>query len=162
MRKLIIVTVLFCFAMTGTCIALEGRPGQMKMPPGPWWRMPDAARKLQLNNDEKQQLDRLYKENRRTLIELKSRIERERFDLEEILEQETFGESAAMAQLKKLQDARTELATERFRFLVKVRLLLGLERFQNLKTVFRDRRKKGDNDRRRRPDKAPPWQEKKS
>jgi hypothetical protein len=46
-----------------------------------------------------------------------------------------------MAAFKKLKDAGTMLATERFGFLMEVRKLLGADRFLKLKTKFQMHRR---------------------
>lgn len=74
------------------------------------------------------------------MIDLKSNVEKEKLELEMILDQQDFNESACMDRFKKFQDARTKLANERFRFLIEVRKLLGLDRYRQLKTEFLDRR----------------------
>jgi Spy/CpxP family protein refolding chaperone len=104
--------------------------------PGKWWHMPRVAKKLELSKEEKKELDDLFVKSRRRLIDLKSTIEKERFELENLLESETLDETATMEQFKKLEKAREDLSTERFSFLLKVRKYLGFGRYQYLKTFF--------------------------
>ncbi len=109
------------------------------MPSGKWWRMPNMVKKLHLKPNEQQQLDRLFVENRRKLIGFKGNLEKEKFELEVIFDKKTFDESACMRQFKRIEAVRTNLATERFRFALEVRKLLGHDRFQTLKENY-DRR----------------------
>ena len=104
---------------------------------GKWWRLPNIAEKLQLNDAEKKELDRLYVDNRRTLIDLKSVVEKERFELNNLMEQTALDENAVMKQFNKLEKARANLAAERFRFFLGVRKVLGSERYQSLKMLFK-------------------------
>ena len=104
--------------------------------PGKWWNNPKVAKKLELSKEEKKELDDLFVTSRRRLIDLKSAIEKEQFELENLLESETLDEATTMEQFKKLQKTRENLSTERFSFLIKVRKVLGFERFQYLKTFF--------------------------
>ena len=104
--------------------------------PGKWWHIPKVAKKLELSKEEKRELDDLFVKSRRRLIDLKSKIEKERFELENLLESETLDETATMEQFKKLEKAREDLSTERFSFLLKVRKILGFARLQYLKTFF--------------------------
>ena len=113
-----------------------------EIPSGKWWRMPRLSEGLDLSNPEKQALDDLFVDSRRKLIDLKSVVEKERFELETLLEKETLDEAAAMEQLKRLEKARSDLAGERFRFLLQVRKTLGFERYQQLKSLFRGFREK--------------------
>lgn len=113
-----------------------------RIPPGKWWRMPRVAEQLNLNESEKEQLNDLFIQSRRTLIDLKSTVEKERFELGILMDTKTLDENAVMEQFKKLERARTNLATERFHFLLEVRKILGSERFQTLKMLFKEFREK--------------------
>ena len=113
-----------------------------EIPSGKWWRMPRLSEGLDLTNQEKQALDSLFVDSRRKLIDLKSAVEKEQFELETLLEKETLDEKAAMEQLKRLEKARSDLARERFRFLLRARKTLGFERYQQLKSLFRGFREK--------------------
>ncbi len=107
-----------------------------EMAPGKWWRMPRVSDRLDLSNEEKQALDDLFVNSRRKLIDLKSAVERERFELENLLEKEALDEKAVKEQLKKLEKARSDLANERFHYLLEVRKRLGFERYQQLRSLF--------------------------
>jgi Spy/CpxP family protein refolding chaperone len=107
------------------------------MPVGKWWHRPDMASTLSLSEAEKSQLDQKYIESRRNLIKLKNVVESEGFELEVILESEPLDESKALEQHKRMEKARSDLANERFRFVLEVRKIIGLERFQVLKASFK-------------------------
>lgn len=106
------------------------------VPLGKWWHNPQVSKQVNLNKDEIRKLDENYLESRRKLIDLKSRVERERFELKNLLERETLDETAVMEQFRRVESARNRLATERFGFLLQVRKVLGFERYQNLKMLF--------------------------
>jgi len=112
-----------------------------EIPPGKWWRLPQVAEHLHLNGEEKNQLDGLFLESRRRLIDLKSALEKERFELDNLLEQETLVEKAVMERFRKLEKARSHLSQERFRSLLEARKILGFERYQQLKILFREFKK---------------------
>ena len=107
-----------------------------RMPLGKWWRMPHVAQQLNVNGREKEQLDDLFIQTRRKMIDLKSAVEKERLELGILMDKETLDEDAVRGQFKKLGQARANLAAERFRFILAVRKILGAERFQSLKTLF--------------------------
>ncbi|OEU52119.1 MAG: hypothetical protein BA872_06355 [Desulfobacterales bacterium C00003060] len=106
------------------------------IPPGKWWLMPRVSERLDLTNEEKRDLDDLFVNSRRKLIDLKGALERERFELENLIEKETLDETAVMDRFKNLEKARSNLAGERFRFLLQARKILGFERYQRLKNLF--------------------------
>ncbi len=132
LRKILggILVVIWVFAPLAS-IAQE-------IPPGKWWLIPRLSNQLELNNEEKRDLDDLFVNSRRKLIDLKGTLERERFELENLLEKETLNEMAVMEQFEKLEKARSDLGGERFRFLLQARKILGFERYQRLKSLFRE------------------------
>ncbi len=113
-----------------------------RMPLGKWWHMPQVAEQLNLNGREKEQLDNLFIQSRRKMIDLKSAVEKERLELGILMDKETFDEDAVIGQFKRLGQARANLTTERFRFILEVRKILGADRFQSLKTLFWGSREK--------------------
>ncbi|NIQ37876.1 MAG: periplasmic heavy metal sensor [Proteobacteria bacterium] len=129
-RKLQIGLLLIWVALPVNSLAQD-------VPSGKWWRLPRVAERLSLTDDEKGQLESLFVDNRRKLIDLKAGLERERFELENLLEGEELDEAAIMEQFKRFEGAQTKLAREHFRFLLEVRKIVGFERFQHLKTFYR-------------------------
>jgi Spy/CpxP family protein refolding chaperone len=103
------------------------------MPHGKWWHSPRASKELNLSDEEKSKLDKQFVESRRKMIDLKGSVEREQFELENLLESESLDKAAVMEQFKRLEKARTDLAAERFNFVMYVRETLGFERFQRIK-----------------------------
>ncbi|MHC1727354.1 MAG: Spy/CpxP family protein refolding chaperone [Syntrophobacteraceae bacterium] len=108
------------------------------IPPGRWWRIPYFVDQLKITDQQKTELDQLYDRNRNRLSELKKQMERERVDLTRVLEGEDLNENAAVVQLKKLENTRAVLAATRFSYSLEVRKLLGHDRFQQLKTLYRN------------------------
>lgn len=114
--------------------------GQKSMPHGKWWYSENIVKKLDLTKGEINLLDNIYTQSRRKLIELKSEVEKERFEYETLMESEDMKESEVMSQAKKLETVRAKLSTERSRFLLEVRKVLGAERFRKLKSSFKEMR----------------------
>ncbi|MCP4371802.1 MAG: hypothetical protein GY797_27350, partial [Deltaproteobacteria bacterium] len=102
-------------------------------PPGKWWHNPQLSKKLNLSDEEIRMLDKQFVESRRKLIKLKSLVEGEQFEIENLLDAENINQKEAIKQFDKLQQAKKNLSTERFRLLLEVRNILGLERFRQLK-----------------------------
>ena len=151
-NKLLTGMVLAVLVMTPTMVMArgmhgpEGMHGEKSMqagkdlPMGKWWESPKMAEKLKLTDAEKAKLKEAFDKSHRKLIKLKSNVETERFELGSLLDKKTLDEAAVMQQFTKLEKARTELARERFNFLVEVRKILGQERYQVLKEEGRKRR----------------------
>ena len=109
---------------------------------GKWWRNPKVSKRLNLTEEEKSKLDKQYVKSRRKLIDLKRQVEREQFELENLIENESMDDDAVKAQFNKLEKARTKLSDERFNFLINTRKILGNERFQDVKRIYQNERKK--------------------
>lgn len=143
MKKVVLLALAFVFVLSSISIARG--PGSRKeegMPPGKWWKAPQVAERLSLTEEERQKLDTMYLEHRHRMIDLRSQVDRERLELEQLLDSTTFDPAASMERFKKLQETHKALATERFQFLLQVRSLLGLDRFQLLKAqVWKHRMK---------------------
>jgi len=111
-------------------------------PPGKWWHSPQASEKLNLSDEEIKMLDKQFVDSRRKLIKLKSVVESEQFELDFLFDSENINNKEAMKQFDKLGQAKKNLSTERFRLLLEVRNILGLERFRQLKEHNKLRRQK--------------------
>ena len=110
--------------------------------PGKWWRLPQVAKALDLNEQQKGQLDDLYVKSHRKMLDLKAAVQKERFELDNLLEKQALDESAVMTQYEKLKKARIDMGDERFRFLLEARKIIGSERYQQLKVLFKEFRGK--------------------
>jgi Spy/CpxP family protein refolding chaperone len=114
--------------------------------PGRWWRLPQVSQKLDLTEEHGRRLDELFFQNRRKLIDLRSGLEKDRLELETLIDREPLDEGAVMTQVKRLQTARSELAIEKFHYFLEVRKILGIERFRRLEALFgafRERMRRG-------------------
>jgi len=102
-----------------------------------WWQNDEIIAKLKLTPQETKTLDDAYVASRRRMLEVKGRVEAERFKLEEMMSRPEIDEAALRAQNRKMESARTDLAEVRFDFLLKSREVLGYERFQKLIEIQR-------------------------
>ena len=118
------------------------------VPPGRWWHDSRVDKQLNLTEEEKSQLDGLFVENRRKLIDLKSALERDRFELETILEDRSADTQQVRERYKSLEAARSRLSNEKFSFLLEVRRIVGPERFQQLSRLYYQAKKQKEHRRR--------------
>jgi len=107
------------------------------VPTGKWWYNPQIQKNLNLSKKEVGKLDKLFANSRRKLINLKSKVENEQFELDQLLDQNKVNDAQVKKQFQKLEKARSKLATERLQFVIGVRNLLGPERFQQLKSSYK-------------------------
>ena len=108
-----------------------------EVPAGKWWYNTKIQKNLNLSQNEVDQLDKLFAKSRRKLIKLKSEVENEQFELDQLLGQKKVDDAEVKKQFKKLEKARNKLANERLQFVVGVRNILGRDRFQQLKSNYK-------------------------
>jgi Spy/CpxP family protein refolding chaperone len=106
------------------------------VPTGKWWYNPKIQKNLNLSDNEVGKLDKLFANSRRKLIKLKSEVEHQQFELDQLLNQKTVNDAKVKKQFQKLEKARNKLANERLQFVIGVRNLLGPDRFQQLKSNY--------------------------
>jgi Spy/CpxP family protein refolding chaperone len=106
------------------------------VPAGKWWYNPKIQKNLNLSQKEIGKLDKLFAKSRRKLIKLKSEVEHEQFELDQLLSQKKVNDADVKKQFQKLEKARKNLANERLQFVLGVRNILGAERFQQLKSNY--------------------------
>jgi Spy/CpxP family protein refolding chaperone len=118
-------------------INLPGLASGQDAPSGKWWYNQKIVQNLNLTQDEIRQLDQLYVKSHRKLIKLKNAVEREQFELDTLLGQKKVDDAKVRKQFKRLESARTDLADERLGFIIRVREIIGVDRFQQLKTSYK-------------------------
>jgi Spy/CpxP family protein refolding chaperone len=118
-------------------INLPGLVTGQDVPSGKWWYNQKIVQNLNLTQKEIRQLDQLYVGSHRKLIRLKNAVEREQFELDNLLGQKTVDDAKVRKQFKRLESARTDLANERLGFIIRVREIIGVERFQQLKASYK-------------------------
>ena len=131
------VIILLLVTIMGVAPTLVHARADRPMPPGRWWRLPKVAEELQITEDETQALDDAFISFRRNAIDLKGDIEKQRLELDIILDKEPFDEAAALKQFEKIDAARSAMAYKRFEVLLQVRKILGQNRYELLKQRFR-------------------------
>ncbi len=118
-------------------INLPGLATGQNVPSGKWWYNQKVVQNLNLTQKEIRQLDQAWVDSQRKLIKLKNAVEREQFELDTLLGKKTVDDAKVRTQFKRLESARTDLADERLGFIMRVRGIIGAERFQQLKTSYK-------------------------
>ena len=109
-----------------------------EVPAGKWWYNPKIQKNLKLSKNEIKRLDNRFANSRRQLIKHKSAVEREQFELDQLLSGKDVDDRAVKKQFQKLEKARQDLANERLQFVIGVRNILGADRFQQLKSNYQN------------------------
>lgn len=126
------VLMLFVVFLPSTLLAQE-------MMHGKWWNNSEMADELKLTDSERKILEEKYTDGRRKMIDLKSEVEKERLELDIVLENQDASKSQIVERYDNLENARKKLSKERFGLLIEVREVIGAERFQSLKEMHRSR-----------------------
>ena len=96
-----------------------------EVPAGKWWYNPKIQKNLNLSKNEVKSLDKLFAGSKRKLIKHKSAVEREQFELDQLLSGKDVNDAIVKKQFQNLEKARQNLANERFQFVIGVRNILG-------------------------------------
>ncbi len=131
LRNVFSVILLAVYLTTPVIAAGQDVPG------GKWWYNPEIQKNLDLSKKEISKLDKLFAKSRRKLIKLKSEVEHEQFELDQLLGQKKVDDAKVKKQFQKLEKSRNKLANERLDFVIGVRNILGSDRFQQLKSNYR-------------------------
>jgi len=141
MKKVLLLTLIYFVALSGYCPAKDCNINACReagiIPSGKWWQIPDVAKDLNLTVEEQKQLDDLDLSSHRKMMELHSKMEKERIELEKLFDAETLNEAECLNRFKTLQNIRDHKAVEKFSFILNVRKLIGKDRFQRLKAKLK-------------------------
>jgi Spy/CpxP family protein refolding chaperone len=133
MSRHVFSLILLVFLVVNLPLAAAGQ----EVPAGKWWYNTKIQRNLNLSQGEIDQLDKLFAKSRRKLIRLKSEVENEQFELDQLLGKKKVNDAEVKKQFEKLEKARNNLANERLQFVIGVRNILGHDRFQQLKSNYK-------------------------
>lgn len=155
-RNSLLLATLVCFVFTGLASAQEwGGPGHDGMgmggpPPmvrdfhdqhfGRWWNDPRLAQALNITQDQKQKMDAIFQQHLLNLIDLKANLEKQQVMLGPMISADNPNETAVLAQIDRIAQARADLEKANARMLFDIRKTLTPEQWQKLKAMHRERR----------------------
>ncbi len=106
-----------------------------------FWKIERAAREIGLQEQQVEQIQQIFLDHRRSMIDLRADLEKKRLDLDVMLENDaTIDDSRVMAQLDLLQGAHTKLAKTGLMAMLKVRKLLTKEQWERLQDLVQENR----------------------
>jgi Spy/CpxP family protein refolding chaperone len=139
LRKNLLIGLLFILVCLPATLMAQG------MMFGKWWHDNSVCQSLGLTDEETKVLDEKYNASRRSMIDLKSEVERQRFELDLLLNNPDADKQEIRDRFEKLEQARTKLSKERFEMFMAIRDTIGAERFQELKMMRRERGGRNNN-----------------
>jgi Spy/CpxP family protein refolding chaperone len=99
---------------------------------GRWWNNPQMADKLKLTDAQRKAMDDTFQQHRETLIDLRSTLEKAEVELDPLMKEDQPNESAILAQIDRVAQARAELEKANARFLLAIRGKLSPEQRKTL------------------------------
>jgi Spy/CpxP family protein refolding chaperone len=135
--SVIAVAVLAALLLSGTVFAQGLSFGQAGclMLGGKWWHDVDYAKKLALTDKEKLALDNLYSENAKGMIDSQSTLQKDALAISQLIDIPNMDDEAVLAKFKEHKNTMDTMRTEHFKYLLEIRKLLGVVRFQQLRAL---------------------------
>lgn len=106
---------------------------------GRWWNNPTIAEKLNLTDDQRKSMDEIYQQHREQLIDLRASVEKAEVAMEPLLSSDQPNESAVLAQIDKVAQARAELEKANARFLFELRSKLTPDQWKQVQQFRQSR-----------------------
>lgn len=110
---------------------------------GRWWNDPAVIDKLKLTDQQRKDMDAILQDHREKLIDLRANVEKAEVEMQPMIQADQPNESAILAQIDKIAQARAELEKANARFLLALRAKLTPEQWkavQDFRAEHRDRR----------------------
>jgi Spy/CpxP family protein refolding chaperone len=125
---------------------------------GSWWNNPKVADQLKLTDDQRKSMDDILQQHRENLVDMRANVEKAELGMQPLMSQDQPNESAILAQIDRVAQARAELEKANARFLLALRAKLTPDQWKALQSMRAERRERmgRDNWQRRRPEGPPP------
>lgn len=99
---------------------------------GRWWNNPKIVEKLKLTDDQRKAMDQIFLEHREKLVDLHANVDKAELEMEPLVGADQPNESAVMAQIDQVAQARAELEKANARFLFALRAKLTPEQWKQV------------------------------
>ena len=101
-------------------------------PPFDWWRNSEVAQKLNLSDQQKQQLEEVFTQARLQLVDLKGAVEKEEIKLQSLMNADPINEPQVVAQIDSAQAARAKLEKNFALMALQFRKVLSADQWKQL------------------------------
>jgi periplasmic protein CpxP/Spy len=105
---------------------------------GQFWNNPRIVEKLKLTDDQRKAMDGILQDHRMTLIDLRGNVEKAELEMQPLMSADEPNESAILAQIDKIAQARAELEKGNARFLLAIRGKLTPEQWKQVQAFRED------------------------
>jgi len=104
----------------------------MRADRGQWWNNPKVVEKLKLTDDQRKAMDAIFQQHREKLVDLRGNVEKAEIQMDPLVKADQPNESAVLAQIDKVAQARAELEKANARFLFELRSKLTPEQWKQV------------------------------
>jgi periplasmic protein CpxP/Spy len=105
---------------------------------GRWWNNPRVIERLKLTDDQRKAFDQILLDHREKLIDLHANVEKAELAMEPLVQADQPNESAILAQIDKVAQARAELEKAHARYLLALRSKLTPEQWKQVQDLRRN------------------------
>lgn len=106
---------------------------------GRWWNNPRVIERLKLTDDQRKAFDQILLDHREKLVDLQANVEKAELKLEPLIGNDQPNESAILAQIDKVAQARAELIKANARYLLALRSKLTPDQWKMVQEFRRTR-----------------------
>jgi Spy/CpxP family protein refolding chaperone len=111
---------------------------------GQFWNNPQTVANLKLTDDQRKAMDGILQQHKMTLIDLRANLEKAEVTMQPLMKADQPNESAILAAIDKVAQARAELEKGNARFLLALRGQLTADQWKQLQTMHANRMQRGD------------------
>jgi periplasmic protein CpxP/Spy len=97
-----------------------------------WWNNPRMAERLKLTDDQRKAMDGILQDHKMTLVDLHANLEKAELEMQPLMKADQPNESAILAQIDKVAQARAELEKANARFLLALRAKLTPDQWKQV------------------------------
>lgn len=102
---------------------------------GRWWNDPTVIGQLKLTEDQRKAMDDILQQHREQLIDLRAGVEKAEVSMTPLMDADQPNESAILAQIDRIAQARAELEKGNARFLLELRAKLTPDQWKQLQAI---------------------------
>jgi Spy/CpxP family protein refolding chaperone len=99
---------------------------------GRWWNNPKIVEKLKLTDDQRKAMDEIFQQHREKLVDLRASVDKAEIEMDPLVRADQPNESAVLAQIDKVAQARAELEKANARFLFELRAKLTPDQWKQV------------------------------
>jgi periplasmic protein CpxP/Spy len=106
---------------------------------GQWWNDPNVVKQLNLTDDERKAMDGILQDHKMTLVDLEANLQKAELEMQPLMKADTPNQTAILAQIDKVAQARAELEKANARFLLALRAKLTPDQWKQLQAMHAGR-----------------------